>query len=319
MKYIFLSYLNRSGSTFLINQLSKVPQICVCPEADILYDLLLTKPDMKIKKYHLKKWKPLLKSDRKIKIWKINVEEILSKQYPGKKNYELFLQILNGFQKKHYPKSSYILFKHNYIHKLINREIFDPSVRIYWFILQRELPAIYSSQKLTVDPHTGKSMCKNPLWLAQTRKSVFRTTEHELHEKKNRLFIQFEKMISNHIPEMNRILSFIGIKDSFTIYLGQAFRHSDWIDPFYKSLHPNVEKSPITERINAWRNKISVYDQYILQKYSMKNKINASEYSNHINHTVLLRKLIYFYFDMKIKSIIQKARKLFFRFRYLIF
>ena len=36
MKYIFILYLNRSGSTFLSNQLSKLSEILVCPEAEVL-------------------------------------------------------------------------------------------------------------------------------------------------------------------------------------------------------------------------------------------------------------------------------------------
>ena len=41
MTIAFLTYVNRSGSTYLANLLSASDAICVCPEGDKLVSLLL--------------------------------------------------------------------------------------------------------------------------------------------------------------------------------------------------------------------------------------------------------------------------------------
>ena len=61
MIIILLTYVNRSGSTYLANLLSASDHICVCPEGDKLVSLFLESPD---------------KTFRLDNQWKVKLEQI---------------------------------------------------------------------------------------------------------------------------------------------------------------------------------------------------------------------------------------------------
>ena len=319
MSYIFLSYLNRSGSTFLVNQLSRLPQICVCPEADLLYELFLTRPNKILNKHQLKKWQNLLSSDRKIKGWKIELKEILDQDQVGMKCYKIFLNFLNCFQKKHFPESTYILFKHNYLFKLNLPDNTNPESKIFWIYIQRALPAIYISQKLTIDPHSGKSMCSNPLLLIYTWNSIHHKLSSESYNDKKSLIIHYESLISDLNGEMDKILAFLKINGSFSHFSRKHSMHSKWIIPFFQSLHPNIDKPPLEKRIDDWENNISKYDHLILQLYAINEQSEDHPILRKNNWFTLTSKLMILFFDMKMKLGIQKIKRLLFQAKYLIF
>ena len=100
MRIIFITYINRSGSTYLSNLFSKSGDILVCPEADILVDLFLVNPE---KKFSLTNNKELLNQiisyDKKLKYWEIHAADIQLPQKPFT-NFDLFIAILISYKNK---------------------------------------------------------------------------------------------------------------------------------------------------------------------------------------------------------------------------
>ena len=69
MTIILLTYVNRSGSTYLANLLSASENICVCPEGDRLVSLFLENPGVPF--HYNTQWETklskILRSDGKLK------------------------------------------------------------------------------------------------------------------------------------------------------------------------------------------------------------------------------------------------------------
>lgn len=317
IKIVFLSYINRSGSTYLVNQLSKVPDICICPEADVLYDLLLSYPNKIIRPYHIRKWKALLDLDYKFQFWKLPISTILNSSILGKKFFLFFIDILIAFQKKHFPDSKIIVFKHNYIYKIF-LEISKPgNIELYGFSLIRDPRSIYNSQKKTISPYTHRKMCTNPLhFIKEWNKYVDR--HQSVSQFNNYSIIVFEDIILYFNDVMDFILNCLGIQESFNKYLNSLPKHTMWINSDYKTIHPDIDKLPIIANINKWKKEVNLVELEILTKYCCKNKyysITKIAYSNFLN--LFIFNLL---FSFQRKQLIFKKlfQRVAFRIRYLI-
>ena len=79
MILILLTYINRSGSTYFTNSLSKYNNVFSCPEAETLIYELLNNPFSRIRnKNNLKnKFALYFKKDKKLKFWGLTIDEIM--------------------------------------------------------------------------------------------------------------------------------------------------------------------------------------------------------------------------------------------------
>lgn len=316
-KIVLLSYLNRSGSTFFVNQLSKIPEICVCPEADILYDILLSNSNIHIKSQHIKKWKLVFESDTKFQSWKLPVETIINENSIGRNSYSLFIDILIAFQKRHFPDCTTIVFKYNYLYKIFNKLPMLSGIDLYGISLIRDPRAIYISQKNTITPQTGKVMCNNPLILIREWNSFIKDHSEIFPVSANYLIVEYEKLIKYFQTTMENVLNFLKINELFSQYdkgKGMVFK---WLHDDYRYLHPHIEKPPNQNHINKWSEDISNIDIALLQKCAYK----TNYYELPDEKTINSLKFTYYQISYNIKKVkylfSQFLRRYVFKIRYL--
>jgi len=91
LNLIFITYVNRSGSTYLANIFSKYDEVLVCPEADILINKFLINPSKSFKFNDLEKnrIKKIVDQDNKLKLWNISFNNLLTLEY-SKINFDSF-------------------------------------------------------------------------------------------------------------------------------------------------------------------------------------------------------------------------------------
>ncbi len=314
MQHIFLSYINRSGSTFFVNQLSKIPEICICPEADILYDLLLTNPDHIIQNKDILIWGNQLKRDLKFRSWKLDITTFLTTSLIGNTSVSLFFLFLNKFREKYFPASSYILFKHNHLIRIIdNKELC--SYNIKWIALLRDPRAVFNSQKRTINAETDRPMCSNPitfmhLWNSYFKKIIKYSTQSDV------LFIlQYEELIDSPVIELNRVLSHIGFSQLFDEFVSNPPQHSKWILPKYLLMHPLIDLPAHKTHIEKWLHELARIDIIIIQRYCIKNSYYIFDNESRSGMPSILMSIIIFtlndvYYRIK-KSLSANAKKYF--------
>ena len=265
MKVIFLSYINRSGSTFFVNQLSKYPEVAVCPEADILYDWLLTKPNKKATQAWLLRFARALAIDIKWQAWKL--PEILLDSYEGSR-LDLFLELLENFKKTHYPNTDFILYKHNHALKLA--ELYHYDKQLKWLNLVRNPYAVYASQKQTVSPTTGKKMCTNPLAFVAAWNAYLQST-NLCGEMERVHTIYYEDLLTDLNCEVVSVAGFIGIQTNWNAVKEKTGEVSDWLDSDYKEIHQSIDQDPISDYAQKWKSQLSQVEIGVISNRLNKN------------------------------------------------
>ena len=112
MNILFITYINRSGSTYLANIFSKYNEVLVCPEADVLISKFLINPSRpyKFDDHEKTEIKKIIEFDNKLKNWNLSFQD-LSELENAKFNFEAFCKIIFAYRKKIKPVANSIVFK----------------------------------------------------------------------------------------------------------------------------------------------------------------------------------------------------------------
>jgi hypothetical protein len=294
LKYIFLSYINRSGSTYLANLLSKSPEICVCPEAEILYEFLLLNPGSVVRQNQVKKLQHIFEKDKKLTLWNISFENIINQD---KTYISILLTILERFQQIHYPHSNYIFFKHNYLINYIKQ--FN-SKDFFWINLIRDPRGIYASQKNTISPITKKPMSRNVLsFIDNWNKQVNQIKQ--VKGNSDVIILRYEDFIESTDEVMENLTLQLNLKDKWSRFKYYPPQLTKWISSEYKLLHTNIDDIPKSASLNKWEAQLNKIELEILHNKSIQNQfypeIGKIRQSRFIGLYILLlrceRKIIY--------------------------
>ena len=264
MNILFVPYINRSGSTFLLNQLDKHPSILACPEADILVDHFLMHPS---KKYLYAKeeqnWiqNKLLK-DRKFESWSLSLTElaILSN---AQNYFDAFYLILSAYKLKIKPNAGWVVFKAerliDVLPLLIHYE--TTNFKIEFVALIRDIRAVYFSQNKTKWPDKSKLMSTNPIKITWYWNRFIKQIQKYKNES-NLTVIQFENLVTDTNTLLNQILGHLMLP------INQQDKTSDYFSRLpeeHKVIHQNILKNPISNKINDWIEQIDKQSLLIIE------------------------------------------------------
>jgi hypothetical protein len=250
MKYLFLLYINRSGSTYLSSELSRSRHILVCPEAEILVNLLVKKHNIPLNQKECHKIERSCRVDRKLKYWKVKTEDA-GIDWSGR--LPLFFSILRSYQDKTKPEARIILFKAvdlmHYTELLIDSAR-DNNIQIGFLIMMRDPRGIYNSQRQTYVHYRKRWMNRNPLamvhqWQYLYELSLRYTASPHFH------FIKYEDFIVDPENCIQNILDFAGLTPG-------EFNFSDMADlpgripSDQQYMHPHIKDAPRRDSIEKW-------------------------------------------------------------------
>lgn len=264
-KFIFLSYVNRSGSTYLINILSKKKGFFVCTEANILIDLFLKDPlnysgNSIIFK---RQFSHAITYDEQLKLW--DLKRVYKKKIPkGQTNFEMLLNLLNSYKELFSPSSEYIVFKSNNLIQVYNEHTLNNQKNIFYISLIRDVRGIFASQRKTINPYTKKVLNKNPLITAYAWKNLINQTF--INTECNNIFaIRYEDLISDNEKSLQKLFYKFNIP-WLTIEPNEKLWIENRIPLKEKNIHPHIKQNPIPMKINSWEEELSISDLSILQK-----------------------------------------------------
>jgi hypothetical protein len=255
-----------------MNQLSKTDKICVCPEADILYDYFIHRPN-EIFKPNTRNIRKLI-NDKKLKCWCLDSIKLNSILHSNSKNYKIFIDILNLFRNTHFQDAAYIAFKHNHIFRLSVCSDPDFPDLVWWIMLKRNPLDTLASQKVTISPNTNKPMSQNVYGFYRR----FRQFENQPIPNKTYI-VRFEELISDYNKILNGIFLFLGINQNMTEFVVKPGKLNRFLLPSYQRIHSAVDLLPDKTRINRYYGVLNEYDIQVLNKFFPHYVKGINQYS----------------------------------------
>ncbi|MBW2107108.1 MAG: sulfotransferase [Deltaproteobacteria bacterium] len=266
----FLCYINRSGSTFLAKLLDEYAQIGVTPEARIPDGIAYGGPVRLNGRSDLERFMDRLYADYKFRAWGIyrdRLKERISKQGFPVAAPVLLPVILSCYFKESLPHT--VIYKCSYIRHLEAASKVFPEAK--FIVLIRDLRAVYSSQKRSIDSTSGRPMADNPVTLAALYNQIQGAIER-LGTRAHICVVRYEDLVADTEQTLKRLLKFLGVDPKKT-KVGTGTDYVDKIVPEQKHLHSHVTSPPIPQRIDAWRHELSRPEILTLQKVSQDQLI----------------------------------------------
>jgi hypothetical protein len=268
MTILFLTYVNRSGSTYLSNILSSSDDVCVCPEGDLLVRIFLEDPGRKIQltSRSFEKIAGLFREDHKMRSWDLNetLHECLENTST---NIEAFAAVLNCYRNAFKPGAVQVLFKAERLPALmerIRRAAGDVGQDIRFLSLVRDPRAVIASQKLTRITETGKIMAGNVVVSARKwTVDVRRVMNHQATED-DTMIIKYESLIEETGRNLKRISAFCSVD-----LTGCLPEHGDLETRLAREerrIHSRIGMPPDPGRIKAWANSLATEDIYLIER-----------------------------------------------------
>ncbi len=261
---VFISYINRSGSTLLCKVLDQYEEISVGIEAGFPGYMTKLIPD-EYKEINndasLEKYLDELFGDIRFAQWKIDREKLIKRLHSSE--YPLtFKEILTACLHEYFGKATAKVFVHKagfYVDMLNDvRQAFGPAKNLF---IIRDPRAIYNSQKNATCIYTGKSMgCSLPYFINQYKKRTRLVREN----LKNKDFycVKYEDLVQDNEKVMNTIFTFLNLRNPTR----GSNCYSEKIPDNQKSLHTNVGSDPNKNSLEKWITGLEKHEVHFIQK-----------------------------------------------------
>ena len=277
--YIFIGYCDRSGSTFLLNELNKIEGVVVCPELDLLVRVLLKNPHKEINIRFLRNFRQAISNDKKFTLWDIPID---STGY--KSRIDLFFKIIDDYSQKLTKSPKFIVFKERSILEYYN-VLGNLNRNVCFVSLMRDPRAVFASQKRTINFSQNRLMSNNALTTARIWNRHCKTNEKLKKDNIPLNTITYEELIGNTKLTIQNLLNRI-VKSDFELSKKSDFEQQ----PFYDKIdekHILVSEPPIIGRISAWKNELSEADIAIIEHICYDNMVKYN-YELH-NKSMIIR------------------------------
>ena len=279
MELIFLTYINRSGSTYLAQVLSGSDEILVCPEAEILIEEFLEGPekDFVLTNTSRKKLNKYINEDWKLKHWSFEAEDLESLSTVSN-NFEAFRALLGLYRDRIKPDAIKIIFKAERIIYLWNRltKVIHGENLIHLIAVIRDPRGIYASQKNTIWPNSDRPFSQNPVHTSILWKRYIKKVQQLIRLNSDIILIKYEDLLRDPAKSLKNLAERIRLKKySFHAENGDYYNR---IPEDQQLIHRNIKSQPIMEKENEWKYVLNSLEidmiQGITYKYMKKMGYN---------------------------------------------
>lgn len=246
MQIIFLTYIDRSGSTFLMSHLGRVENCVICPEAEVLPLLFLKKPQQKpiVTAYKLNR---ICNSNDKLRFWQFTPDEI-SVAVKEENNYKCFCKLLELYAVRINRRVESVVFK------AFEISLFIPDLLTEHKIIKmlRDPRDIFLSQR-------RNGLSKNPVAVAKYWNSYYR------RNNKSVFTVRYENLVTNFDVEFETVVKYLF---DHKVILTDSVDYS-FINSNDKKLHKDISVHPDSGRVERWRDTDYVTSLYIIEQISV--------------------------------------------------
>jgi len=266
---VFLTYLRRSGSTYLCQMLHQQPDVGVSLEGTFLDGVIAPcyEPDtddqlngyLKLL-YDDQAETPSLREISKFRYWGIDQDVLrseLRQRLPV--SVEQLLKTALGLYFRDTTANTWVYKNGNYVWHIPRLRSMYPDAKFVF--IMRDPRAVYQSQVNTVSSNTGEPMCSNPFIAANLFRRAARIVD-QLRDAPWFHCVRYEQLIECPAGELQRVLDFLNVKQAS---INTSASYYERIPVSQKHLHPNITAEPKRERIQAWQQSIDAGDQAIIE------------------------------------------------------
>lgn len=269
---VILIHLNRSGSTFLANQVSAHPQICVCPEAHLaLQRLLGGKYRRQSIAQKIKRLLADVSGDQKLASWGLNPDLVAARVRGAADDVEAFHGLLNAYADTICPQATAVMVKGYFFIDLIQRRRFAGLARgreAKAILLMRDPRAIFNSQKRSISSTLHRPMQESAIACA-LRWRIYMRHVSQLAADPRCLLVQYEQWTADNDAQLARLFAFLGLAPQAAG--AAAARLATAIPSNQRHLHQNIAKGPLVERNLAWKQSLPNDQIALVQSFCGRN------------------------------------------------
>ena len=257
---VFLTYLSRSGSTYLARQLDAYQDVAVSLEADFPDGIAYEGAPIASTRANLEPALDALFALDKFQAWQVERpalhKALAARSFPV--SFEAFL--IEALQ-QHFRASEariWIYKQGAYVWHLPEIRQRFPQARV--LLILRDPRATYNSQKRSRLSTTGAPMASNPVAFARQFKGVMAVAERYrtapwFHA------VRYEDLVTDLQKQVRGVLRFLGASDAKA-----ATDYANRIPASQQHLHAHVGKRPMTQRIDAWRQELEAVEIAAIQR-----------------------------------------------------
>lgn len=307
MKLIIINYIDRSGSTFLANQIGKYPKVLVFPEAGFFSAYLLKNPLQKFKfnNYLIKRISTLSEEKNNSDQWQLK-ELINRNRNKETVNINVFIEMLKIYAEKHNNKAKLWIFKQTNIFNLMenNKRIKVPGFKIKYVCIIRDPRAVFNSQYKVSRHFPNLPFYKNPLVAAHTWLYFYNKTK-SFSGDLDSYIIYYEKLISQCNKELLKLFKFMGLNVSYN-YKVQNDNLFERLSETEKKLHSKINDKPDIMRITAWKEELKPLMIKLIERHTLKKEIVPEYELIDPSVNLIIRLLIEIYYKIRIVMSVDK-------------
>lgn len=258
---VFLTYLARSGSTYLASKLDTCAGVRVGIEARFI-DGWTTAGFSIENPVQLQQYISSLYTDEKFRKWKIP-EEVLHEKFSSLKFPVQFSTVLSVCLAEYFKDDVPLvqIHKRGDYFKCVEQILKELPAAKFIFI-DRDPRAIYNSQSKSLDSKTNLPMMRDIVHF------VFEYKKEQQMLSNASSFpcfyrCSYEQLLKNESDELKKILQFLGVKNQYVaLEKGSYF---DAIPNAQKHLHEHVKSGvPVLKRIDGWKDELCPADRSFL-------------------------------------------------------
>lgn len=305
---VLVSYVNRSGSSFFFEQVSKSPYVVACLEAEVLIYELLLNPHKRISSKIIRNIIGWLKTDPKLSSWNLTKDDLKG---INTTDYciEAFIKILKCYARKVKPKADTIFFKGTkLIDVFIDCEDVIKENGFNSLCIIRDPRAVFNSQKKSVSSISNKPFSSNPLSFAYEWETFVRKTLY-LKKKGNIILLMYEEIVSNPQSVIEKLS---GILPSTSFVKTDKGDYFSRLPIAQVHLHENIIDEPNVKRLTAWEYELDKTDIFIVNKLTKHHRKELSFSDRILNATVkdIFFTTLYFFchYIMSLIYVLEKVR-----------
>ncbi|WP_436514886.1 sulfotransferase [Ekhidna sp. To15] len=310
-QYGILSYLSRSGSTFLSDKLNRYRDICVTLEASFPPELLGIQGYKTVNLLNEKNLRRFIKDIEllsKVRNWELDngliIQKLLKLSFPIT-GIQVFKTYLDCFKEKYKPYAKAVIYKGSPVMPWTVPQLLDKSNQFKVIYLQRDPRAIYSSQIANNLPYSSRKFTQSPFEVGLDWKNTSKAVE--FCDSDFFLKVRYENLIGSS-KGFDEIIHFLNVHSELD---NNTFDYSQILPKEERSIHSNINKPRKAHYIDKWRDQISPEAasmiDWLCKDYLMKE--NYEIYAE-FDTNVISQKYVRYVRSTRIKKLIGSLNKM---------